>query len=85
LVFVDHGPDPADRGQAVLELMDRTDVFVFHDTEDVDSSGGGLRFEYGWDKVLPLFRYSYTDTMYPVHTTIVSNLIDVGDSRWLQH
>jgi len=45
LVFVDHGPPPdlprndrgllnaLDRAQAVLDLMDRTDVFVIHDTE----------------------------------------------------
>lgn len=83
LVFVDHGPPPElprnsrgllnalDRAQAVLDLMDRTDVFVLHDTEEP------VRWEYDWDKVLPLFKYQVTDKGHPVQTTILSNRIDV--------
>lgn len=88
LVLVDHGPTPEtprnhrgllnalDRGQAVLDLMDRTDVFVLHDTEP------GVRWEYDWDRVLPLFKYSFTDKTLPVHTTVLSNVIDVGGREW---
>lgn len=86
LVFVDHGPTPEtprndkgllnalDRAQAVLDLMDRTDVFVLHDTEQP------VRWEYDWDKVLPLFKYHITDASHDVHTTICSNKIDV--TKW---
>ena len=85
LVFVDHGPRPdqprnsrgllnaLDRAQAVLDLMSHTDVFVLHDTQP------DVRWEYDWDKILPLFKHVYTDTTYgPVSTTAVSNTIDVG-------
>lgn len=86
LVFVDHGPPPdlprnekgllnaLDRAQAVLDLMDRTDVFVLHDTQPE------VRWEYDWDKVLPLFKFQHTDTTHEVWTTVCSNVIDVG--RW---
>jgi hypothetical protein len=85
LAFIDHGPRPEeprnskgllnalDRAQAVLDLMDHTDVFVLHDTEPA------VRWEYDWDKVLPLFRYQYTDTSHDVHTTILSNKVDVRE------
>ena len=86
LVFVDHGPPPympknkhgllnaLDRGQAVLDLMDRTDVFVLHDTEP------RVRWEYDWDKILPLFKYRVDDTTHQVHASLLSNRIDV--TKW---
>jgi len=89
LVFVDHGPRPdeprnsrgllnaLDRAQAVLDLMSHTDVFVLHDTQP------DVRWEYDWDKILPLFKYTHTDTTYGVvSTTAVSNVIDVRGEVW---
>jgi hypothetical protein len=86
MVFVDHGPRPEeplndkgllnalDRAQAVLDLVDRADVFVLHDTQTK------VRWEYDWDKVLPLFKYRLDDTVHEAHTSIISNTIDV--SQW---
>jgi hypothetical protein len=75
LVFVDHGPSP-DRARAVLDLLDRTDVFVLHDTEPASHEA------YGWTEILPLFKYSHTDATHPVHTTILSNVARVDLVEW---
>ena len=86
LVFVDHGPPPElprnskgllnalDRGQAVLDLMGNADVFVLHDTQP------DVRWEYDWDKVLPLFKHQVTDEIVGVQTTVLSNSVDV--TKW---
>lgn len=86
VAFVDHGPTPEtprndkgllnslDRAVAVTDLIDAVDVFVLHDTQLL------VRWEYDWDKVLSLFKYSITDETCTVHTTIASNTIDVA--KW---
>jgi hypothetical protein len=87
MVYVDHGPRPEeprnskgllnalDRGQAVLDLMDRTDVFVLHDTEPP------VCWEYDWEKIFPLFKYRKDDATHGVHTSILSNRTDV--TKWI--
>lgn len=88
LAFVDHGPTPEtprnekgllnglDRAQAVLDLMGCVDVFVLHDTQK------SVRWEYDWDEILPLFKYSITDDTHSAHTTIASNVVDVTGASW---
>lgn len=70
--FVDQG-QPADREYTVRSLLDRVDVFVFHDTEEGPA--------YGYNRVLPLFEYQWTDKCQQSWTTIASNKTDV--SKWM--
>ncbi len=50
----------------------KADVFVLHDTEEL--------FAYGYNRMLPLFKYKWTDTSQKAHTTIASMTVDV--TRW---
>lgn len=73
LVFVDNG-QPAEREYLSYRLLDRTDVFVFHDTEEGPA--------YGYNRVLPKFRYVYTDKAQKAFTSIASNSVDVR--KWVK-
>lgn len=71
LCFVDQS-QPAEREYAVRRLMDAVDVFVMHDTEEGPA--------YGYNRVLPMFKYRWDDKCQRAYTSIVSNVIDV--SKW---
>jgi hypothetical protein len=72
LVFVDQG-QPAEREYAVRNLINRADVFVMHDTEELHA--------YGYERTLPLFKYAWTDlSQKQAHTTVASNTVDV--TKW---
>lgn len=73
LVFVDNG-QPAEREYLVRLLADRTAVFVLHDTEEMTA--------YGYQRILPMFRYQFTDKSQPAFTSVVSNWEDV--STWFK-
>lgn len=73
LVFVDQG-QPAEREYAIRRLFLRTDVFVMHDTEETE------QFAYGYQRILPMFKYQWTDTCQKAWTTVASNTIDV--TKW---
>jgi len=68
LVFVDQG-QPIEREYSIRRMMDRTDVFVMHDTEE--------GFAYGYERTLPMFKYVYTDKSQIAWTSIASNTVDV--------
>lgn len=69
-VFVDQG-QPADREYTIRALLadERADVYVMHDTEEGPA--------YGYNRVLPMFRYQWTDRCQRSWTTVASNKINV--------
>lgn len=77
LVFVDHGP-PIERYYVINRLLNENfkdwepGVFLFHDTEDPHP--------YGYDRLLPRFKYRWTDTCHKAHTTVASNFYDI--TKW---
>lgn len=70
MVFVDQG-QPIEREYSIRRMIDRTDVFVMHDTEE--------GFAYGYERTLPMFKYVYTDKSQIAWTSIASNTVDVTD------
>jgi len=68
LVFVDNG-QPAEREWLTRMLMNKVDVFVFHDTEEGPA--------YGYNRILPEFKYLVTDKCQQSWTTIASNRVNV--------
>lgn len=70
LVFCDQG-QPIEREYAIRALIDKTDVFVMHDTEE--------GFAYGYNRTLQMFKYQWTDRANAAWTTVASNTVDVGD------
>ncbi len=72
VVFVDTAPGP-EREYLVDQFRGSTDVLVLHDTEE--------QVQYGWQRVLPTFKYQYTDKTQPTWTTLASDKIDVR--TWL--
>ena len=73
LAFVDHGP--TERRRFDLErLVDCGGIVVVHDTEPNTA--------YGFDQVLPRFRYQRTCKRWQTWATICSNTIDVSDFRF---
>lgn len=79
VVFVDNGP-PIERYYLMRRfffeieknLQKEPTVFVFHDTEDYHP--------YGYSRIIPKFRYKFTDKAQLAHTTVCSNEFDV--SQW---
>lgn len=71
LVFLDQG-QPIEREYAVHRLIQQTDVFVMHDTEE--------EFAYGYGRTLPMFKYKFTDKSHRTWTTVASNTVDV--TKW---
>lgn len=71
LAFVDHG-QPCRREDEIRRLIDRTEVFVMHDTEE--------DFAYGYGRIMPMFKYKFTDKCQKAWTTVASNSVDV--SKW---
>jgi hypothetical protein len=71
LVFVDHGP-AVERYYVTKRLLtpahQEPTVFVFHDTEEGRA--------YGYDRILPKFKFTWVDESQPVHTTLASNSVD---------
>lgn len=76
VVFVDHGP-PIERYYVVNRMLEEIkrgiyeepSVFVLHDTED--------RHPYGYSRILPKFKYEFTDRCQKAHTTVCSNSLEV--------
>lgn len=68
LAFIDHG-QPCRREDEIRRMMDITDVFVMHDTEEVVA--------YGYNRIIPMFKYVYTDKCQKAWTTVASNSVDV--------
>jgi len=68
VVFIDHHPGPR-RAVDIKRLRSHADVFVVHDTE------GSF---YGFNKILPKFKYRFVYRRYKKQTTIVSDTIDVA-------
>lgn len=65
VVLVDHYP-AARRGHDIARLADRARFIVVHDSED--------RINYGYDSVLPGFRFRYDYKRLHPWTTVVSNV-----------
>lgn len=70
LLFVDHRPGER-RVQDILRFKESAWVIVVHDTETLS---------YGYEPAFKLFKYRYDYKRYNVHTTIVSQFVDV--STW---
>jgi len=68
VVLIDHSPGLR-RVADIIRLRPQTDIFVVHDTEDM---------QYGYDRVLKTFKYIYEYRRYHITTTIVSDTIDVA-------
>lgn len=71
VVFLDQG-QPIEREYAVRRLINDTNVFVMHDTEE--------GFAYGYNRTLPMFKYKWTDKSQRAWTTIASNTVAV--TQW---
>jgi hypothetical protein len=71
VVFIDQHPK-AQRNPSFLNLLDRADVFVLHDSQNAALSDD-------FKKVFHTFKYQYTDIRYTVETTVVSNVVDVRE------
>jgi len=69
IVFIDHAP--AERRIVDIQKFKHALLMVVHDFEK--------KRYYGYDKILPLFRYCLEYTYYPKTTGILSNHINVGD------
>lgn len=71
VAFVDH--EPAHRRiEEIKKLADYAQFVVIHDTQPEENKW------YKYDRVFPLFKYSYTYTKDKPFTTVVSNFYDVG-------
>jgi len=69
VVLIDHTP-VVRRGIDIMRLRQNTDIFVIHDSQNPKP--------YGYDKIYPPFKYSYTyDVFFPT-TTLLSDVIDVA-------
>lgn len=68
VIFMDQG-QPIEREYATRALINNGKIFVFHDTEE--------GFAYGYDRILPMFRYRWTDECQQSFTTIASNAVDI--------
>jgi hypothetical protein len=73
LCLCDQG-QPIEREYAARKLIGSVRVFVFHDTEE--------GYAYGYDRVMPMFKHTYTDRCHRTWTTIASNSVDV--STWFK-
>jgi hypothetical protein len=78
LLFIDHAPGEH-RKVAIERMMDKADVIVVHDTEQV---GAG---DYGFEPIFAKFKYrlNYNKTGGGAGATLVSNKIDVNRFRGL--
>ncbi len=70
VVFIDHAPGKR-RVVDIQRLRSHTDIFVVHDTDAF--------FYYGYQKILPSFKYRYVYRRYKKQTTVVSDTIDVAE------
>jgi hypothetical protein len=68
VVFIDHRPGGR-RKVDIVRFANKADVIVVHDTEASC---------YGYEPFLKQFKYRYNYIRYNVHTTLVSNKIDVA-------
>lgn len=73
VAFIDHGIAHL-RGPCIEKLRDTTEVFVVHDTEQMKM--------YGYDAVLPKFKYAITARTRWPYTSIVSDVVDVTTDDW---
>jgi hypothetical protein len=72
VAFLDHRP-AVRRIVDAVRLKDKTDFIILHDSEpELDKF-------YLYRKVYPLFKYRFDYTKFLPQTTVLSNLVDVGN------
>lgn len=69
VVFVDHHPGWR-RAVDIKRLRSHTDIFVAHDTD--------IPQDYGYNSIIPSFKYKYVYRRYKRTTTVFSDTIDVA-------